>query len=268
MNDYSKQGFALEGRGAIVTGAGGGIGEAIAEALVGAGAATLLVDLDGDLLQQTTSRLANAYETNVSSMVADVSKPDQVSAFIEHAAAELGCIDILCNNAAVTVPKPVDVLAEEEWDRVIDVGLKGIYLAVRDVVPHLRSRGGGVIINIASVDAFVAERGIPAYSAMKGGVLNLTRALALDYARDGIRVNCVCPGMTDTPLFRYFMGQAPDPEESLVRRLARVPMERLVQPAEVANAALFLASPLASAITGSAVTVDCGLTAGWDYSGD
>jgi NAD(P)-dependent dehydrogenase (short-subunit alcohol dehydrogenase family) len=164
------------------------------------------------------------------------------------------------------VPKPVHELEELEWDAVLGVNLKAIFLTSKNAVSRMRDRGGGVIVNVASVDAYVAERNIPAYCAAKGGVLNLTRALALDYAADNIRVNCVCPGMTDTPLFRSFMAQVPDPDEALRQRLQRVPLGRLVQPAEVAAAVLFLASDQASAITGAMLTVDAGLTAGWDYS--
>lgn len=255
----------LAGKVAVVTGAAGGIGEAIAERFALAGSAVLLVDRDGERLLETTRRITSADGT-AESLVADVGHSDDARLLIEHAVERFGALDILCNNAAVTIPKPVDALSEDEWDLVQAVDLKAIFLTVKHAVPRMLERGKGVIVNIASVDGSLAERGIPAYCAAKGGVLNLTRALALDYARDGIRVNCICPGMTDTPLFRSFMSQLADGETALRRRLDRVPIGRLVEPCEVASAALFLASDDASAITGAALTVDGGLTAGWDYS--
>ncbi len=255
----------LGGAAAIVTGAAGGIGEAIAERFARAGASVLLVDRNEELLAAATSRLA-ADGGTVAPLAADVSRSADVVGMVEEAVNRFGGLDVLCNNAAITVPKRVEQLSEEEWDEVQAVDLKAIFLTSKHAVPRMRLRGGGAIVNVASVDAYVAEPGIPAYCAAKGGVLNLTRALALDHAADGIRVNCVCPGMTDTPLLRSFMAETSDGGEALRRRLRRVPLGRLVEPAEVAAAVEFLASHEASAITGAVLTVDGGLTAGWDYS--
>jgi dihydroanticapsin dehydrogenase len=255
----------FDGKVAVVTGAARGIGAAIAQSFAGAGAAVLLVDRDEELVADTARRIASSGGV-VSAFPADVRVSDKAKALVDQAVSRFGGLDILCNNAAVTVAKTVDELSEEEWDEVQAVNLKAVFLTSKQAVPRMRERGGGAIVNVASVDAYVAERGFSAYCASKAGVLNLTRALALDCAADGIRVNCVCPGNTDTPLFRSFIAQMPNSENVLEQRLRRVPLRRLVEPAEVAAAVSFLVSDEASAITGADLAVDAGLTAGWDYS--
>lgn len=256
----------LAGRVALVTGAGAGIGNAIACAFAAAGARVAVVDIDADAAERTVRQIGGGGGAALA-VECDVADGTAVAAAVEAAAERFGALDVVCNNAATTVPTPtVETLSEEDWDRVQEVNVKSIYLAVRAAAPHLRSSDGAAILNVASVDGLTAEPGIAAYCASKGAVVNLTRALALDFAPAGIRVNCVCPGMTDTPLFRHFIGLSNAPATVKRERLRRVPLGRLVEPEEVARVALFLCSAEASAVTGAALPVDNGLGAGWDFS--
>lgn len=255
----------LQGKTAVVTGAGSGIGQAVAVAFAREGASVVVVDINVDDGRETVDaiRVANGTATFVN---ADVGNAGDAERMIRNAIDHFSGLDIVFNNAAMNLRKFVDEMTEEEWDRVHSVNLKAIFLAAKYAIPELRRSGGGVILNTASVDGLTAEVGIPAYCATKGGVVNLTRALALDHARDRIRVNCICPGATDTPLFRWHLSKAADPEAELRKREARIPLGRLLRPEEVANVAVFLASDEASGITRAAIVVDGGLFAGWDYA--
>ena len=258
----------FSGRTAIVTGAAAGIGRSIAARLVQEGAAVVLADQSGEQVEATAAALSASVGTAIP-LTVDVSDADAVREMMTVAIREFGGIDLLCNNAGTTIPRrTVEHMADHEWDRVLDVNLRAIFLAVKHAAPYLRHGSSPGIVNISSIDGFVAEAGIAAYCASKAAVVNLTRAMALDFAPDGMRVNCVCPGMTDTPLLRGFLGQSGDPEVALSGRLRRVPLGRLVDPSEVAEAVLFLFSDAASAITGASITVDLGLGAGWDYAND
>jgi NAD(P)-dependent dehydrogenase (short-subunit alcohol dehydrogenase family) len=250
------------GARAIVTGAARGIGLAVAARLQREGALVAGLDLDTSLHAGGVAE----WGPGIHAITADVSNPQAIESAFAQGIALLGGIDILVNNAGIQIPGHIALLAIEDWDRLHSVNLRGAWLTIRTAYPHLRESKSGCIVNVASIDGLTGEAGVAAYCAAKAGLVNLTRGAALDLASDGIRVNVVCPGMTDTPMLRHFLDQSTNPDADLAARVKRIPLQRLVQPEEVAAAVLFLASPEASGITGACLTVDNGLTAGWDYA--
>ena len=172
-----------------------------------------------------------------------------------------GRLDILFNNAGLTLPARVTETDDAVWSRSLDVNLKGVMLGCKHAIPAMLRTGGGSIINTASMLGLVASPRQAPYTAAKGGVVMLTKQIAVDYAREGIRVNCICPGEVDTPMHRGFIAESPDPDATKRRLMERIPIGRVAQPEEVARAALFLASDDSAYITGVALPVDGGLTA-------
>lgn len=251
------------GRVALVTGAAKGIGAAAAMEFAAGGAFVGLIDRDADALAAAAASLPPGTPHKV--VVADVADDTAVGAAVEQIAAAGGGIDIVCNNAAIQRPGSLEGVDRQNWDAVIGIDLTSVFVVMQAAFPWLRQSAAAAIVNVASVDGLVGEGGVAPYSAAKAGVVNLTRATALDWAHHGIRVNAVCPGMTDTPMLRSFIGHGGEAEAFLDARMRRVPLGRLVQPEEVAAAVAFLASSNAAAITGATLAVDAGLTAGWDY---
>jgi NAD(P)-dependent dehydrogenase (short-subunit alcohol dehydrogenase family) len=242
----------FDGRAAVVTGGAKGIGRACALALAADGARVLIVDRD--------KNGARDLAPNVTFFEGDVSRAADATAAIEDAVRAFGRLDMLINSAGIQRYGSVTDTPEEVWDEVLSVNLKAMYLTARAAVPHLSDGDGGAIVNVASVQAFAAQRGVAAYSASKGGVVALTRALAIDHA-PSVRANCVCPGSVDTPMLRWAAEKFGDsnPQAALDEWGAMHPLGRVAQAEEVANAVLFLASPRASFITGAALLVDGGL---------
>lgn len=258
----------LDGKIAIITGAAGGIGRATALRFAREGCKMALNDILAGLLAETET-MVRAAGGEAISVVGDVSRPADTAALIDTTIDRYGCIDILDNNAAFYVPADVGDLSEEDWDRVQDVNVKGTYLCSKYAIPHMARRKGGSIVNVGSIVSFVALDGpkglAPAYVASKGAVLQLTRALAVRHARDGIRVNCVCPGFIETSMVEVALAGMADTDEGreAIRQggAAAHPLGRFGRPEEVANAVLFLASDEASFITGSPLHVDGGYLA-------
>jgi 2-keto-3-deoxy-L-fuconate dehydrogenase len=175
--------------------------------------------------------------------------------------ARFGRIDILCNNAGIGVAATVVDTTEEDWDRVINVDLKGVFLGCKYVIPHMLRQGGGVIVNTASVAGMVGVLNRAAYCAAKAGVIGLTKSIAVDFVTKGIRANCVCPGTVETPWIDKILAQQPDPVAERQRMIERQPMGRMGKPEEIAAAALYLASDEAAFVTGTELVIDGGLTA-------
>jgi len=249
----------LEGKVAFITGAASGIGAASALRFAQEGARLAGFDLvessEGDWAQAAKAAPDALFRSG------DVRSQEDLAAAVEAARRSFGRIDVLLNSAGVAGGGPLHAIGVEEWDRVVDVNLKGTFLASRQVLPIMLEQESGSIINIASVEGIEGFEGGSAYNASKGGVMLLTRNMAMDYARKGIRVNTICPGFVETPLFESVFGAAGF--EAMRERIRdAIQLGRFGRPVEIANAALFLASDEASYVTGQALVVDGGYTAG------
>jgi 3-oxoacyl-[acyl-carrier protein] reductase len=242
----------LENKTALVTGAGSGIGQAIAETYAREGARVALADIDFDAAKAAARAIGN----NAIAMRCDVTQKSNFAAAVEDTLSAFGALDILVNNAGTThVNKPMMEISEEEFDKTFAVNVKGVFLGCQAVVPHFRKAGGGVIINIGSTAGLRPRPGVSAYSATKGAVHTLTKALAGELAGDRIRVCAIAPVATETPLLPSFLGPKPGMREKFI---ATIPLGRLAVTQDIANAALFLASADAEFLTGNIVEVDGG----------
>lgn len=199
----------------------------------------------------------------------DVSREEDVRDSIEKTAAHFGSLQILVNNAGMVAVKLLHECSEAEWDQVMGVNVKSIFFSVKHGLRHLRKNPRGYIVNNGSISSFVGQAATPVYTASKHALLGLTRSLSLDYAADGIRCNCVCPGITDTPMLWEHLETQPDPEAALAARLRRVPMGVALTPKDVAKAILYFSCEDSAGITGTSLVVDCGyLTAAeWATTG-
>jgi meso-butanediol dehydrogenase/(S,S)-butanediol dehydrogenase/diacetyl reductase len=240
------------GRVAIVTGGASGIGAATAQAFVREGARVTIADVDVERGR------ALAREAGADFAAVDVADEAALTNLLGETAHARGRLDVLVSNAFATAFGSIESLGLGEWTRTLDVTLTAVFTGLRAAVPVMRARGGGAVVNVASVSGLAGDRGLAAYNAAKAGVVNLTRAAALELAPAGIRVNAVCPGLVDTPALRRAFGRLPA-REAAAR--AAVPAGRFGRPEEVAHAILFLASDEASYITGTTLVVDGGLTA-------
>ena len=263
---------SFEGKAALVTGAAMGLGAAIADAFAKEGAGVGLLDIDEPALTATVEGIVAGGGKAVA-CPGDVSKAEVTERAVNTVVAEYGGIDVLVNNAGVVRYGELPAFSEEDWNFVFDVNPKAMYQTARFAIPQMRARGGGAIVNIASVQAYWSHQGAVAYSASKGGVVAFTRALALDHAREGIRVNAIAPGSVRTPMLldAAHRSNPEDPDAALAIFAQTHPIGRLIEPEDVANVVVFLASDKAGAMTGATVLVDGGLfsgTVGWDISAD
>jgi len=250
--------WRLDGRAALVTGAASGIGAATAALFAAVGATVALVDVRAPELAATAEAL-RAAGYPATALTADLRSPDDCDAVVAGAVRALGRLDILVNNAGVgtqAVGGTVETIGIEAWSLALDVNLRAAYLLSRAAIPHLRTAGGGSIVNVSSLSAFRADRHRPthAYAASKGGLLSLTRAMAVSYAPDGIRVNAICPGFIRTRLTTDIVERA----EQRARDGSGVPLGRIGEPSDVAQVALFFASEASAFVTGTVLTVDGG----------
>lgn len=249
--------LSLEGKAAIVTGAASGIGLGIAARLAEFGAAVMVADIDTERGIRAAAEISGRGGRSVF-LRCDVRSDADCRNAADAAVREFGRIDILCNNAGVAVRKNCVDLEEAEWDLAVDVMLKGVYLLSRRVIPYMARGGGGSIINTGSGWALKGGPDAASYCAAKGGILNLTRAMAIDHGKDNIRVNCVCPGDVDTPLLRGECRQLGGDMEAFMKEAAARPLGRVGTPEDVANAVLFLAGDMSAWVTGAHIVVDGG----------
>jgi len=240
----------LDGTTAIVTGGSSGIGHAIAAAYVDAGADVVIASRNDDEGRTVAEDLGCTY------VQTDVREYDQVEALVETTVTEFGGLDVMVNNAGIASDNPVTSMDLEEWANVVDTDLDGVMHGTKAALPHLLE-SEGCIINTASIYGLVGGKGAAAYSAAKGGVVNFTQQVAVDYAEDGVRVNSICPGFVDTPMTEHLLDQ----ERFYNFVLDNTPMNRPAQPEEIAPLAVFLASDGATYITGANIPIDGGWTA-------
>lgn len=247
----------LEGKRAIVTGAGAGIGRAIAIRLTQEGARAMLADVDESAVNEVASEIDG--ETLVQKT--DVTQAGEVEALVERMVEEWDGLDIIVNNAGIGVAATTPETTEEDFDRVISVSLKGTLLGMKYAIPAMRDSGGGSVINMSSIAALVGLQDRAVYSAAKGGILALTRAAAIDHVEEGVRVNCIAPGTVDTPWISRITAGYDDPQEARERMQARQPHNRFVTPEEIAAMAAYLASDESGSVIGACMVVDGGMTA-------
>jgi NAD(P)-dependent dehydrogenase (short-subunit alcohol dehydrogenase family) len=252
-------GNKLQGQTAWISGAASGIGAATARLFAEEGANVAVVDINGDP-GQIVSGPAIAF------VQADVSKEDQVCDSLAKTVALFDGLHIIVNCAGVVHVKLLHEYEEADWDRLMGVNLKSIFFSVKHGLQYLRRHPPSYVVNIASISSFVGQAATPAYTASKSAVLGLTRSIALDYAALGLRCNCVCPGITDTPMLREHLNKTPDPDATLSERLRRVPMRLPLQPHEIARSVLYLSCEDSAGVTGTSLVVDGGYLAAaeWD----
>jgi len=250
----------LKNKSAVITGGAMGIGKAIAKLFSSEGSRVVIADVneeEGIKTQEEIKREGG----DCLFIKCDVSKADDVKNMVQKALSFCGSINILVNNAGIWRPGKVTDLTEQTWDQVLNTNLKGIFLVSREIIPEMQKSGGGTVINIASVAGLVGSREASAYNASKGGIINLTRGMALDFAPDKIRVNCICPGMIDTAQGDTVVAHYAPEKDSKEAKTTWQPLHKRGLPEDIAKLALYLASDDSAFMTGSILVIDGGLTA-------
>ena len=253
--------FALEGKTALVTGGSRGIGEATAIALANAGADVAVTSRKLQELERVADRVSNLGRRSMA-IETHVGRIDQLQPLVDRVVEEFGRIDILVNNGGTSVALPAMEFSEKAWDSVMNLNLKGLFFLSQAVARVMKDNGGGNIINVASISGIKPEVPTCAYSISKAGVVMATKCMAVEWAQHNIRVNAIAPGPIDTHLFNAKFALLPDEEarQQLVGMAARVPLSRIGQPNEIADAMVFLASNASSYLTGQTIVIDGGLT--------
>jgi NAD(P)-dependent dehydrogenase (short-subunit alcohol dehydrogenase family) len=258
MVEASTQRFG--GKAAIVTGSGMGIGAAVAKGLAAEGASVVVFDFDEAAAERTVHEIV-ALGGRAEAVVGSVSVASDAKRAVHTAVEKFGGLDYLVNNAGVVIYGEVPEFREEDWDTVIDTNLKGEFLMCKYSIPEMRKRGEGSIVNLASVQALLSQHEVAAYAASKGGIVSFTRSLAIDHAKDKIRVNAVLPGSVRTPMLMHAAEMAPGDPEATVEQWGRIhPRGTVIEPEEISSVVMFLLSDEASAVTGAPYIVDAGLS--------
>lgn len=255
----------FDGKVAFITGAATGIGQATAHAFAQRGAAVVVVDINPtgrDVVEDIIAKGGKALFART-----DITRSGAIKQLVDKVEQQLGGVDILVNNAATFIEGSVVDVSEEDWCTVLDTNLKGAFLCAKYCIPMMEERGGGVIINIASVKGMAAEKNNAAYAASKGGMIALNRSMALDLASKNIRVNCVCPGAIITDRVKMQIAEYPDPDSIYQEYNDLHALRRMGEPEEVAEVIVFLASSGSSFITGTSVLVDGGMLASFGMAG-
>lgn len=250
----------VDDKACVVTGAGSGIGKAIAQRLAEEGGKVICVDINGETAKATADSIQAAGGT-AAEFQADVSDRAQVDAFVARCVELYGGIQVLVNNAGVNIPGVFHQISDTVIDKTLNVNVKGTMYGCRAAIPHMLKQGGGSIVNISSVNGLVSEPFLAVYSASKGAVVMLTRGIALDYAKKGLRCNAICPGWVDTPINYAHAEMLGGLEKVYATIDSFQPIGRPGEPREIAHLALFLASDEASFLTGSIISADGGMTA-------
>ena len=247
----------LEGKRAIVTGAGSGIGRSIALRLASEGARVVLADVD----EAAAKNVATEIKGDTLVHKSDVTSAAEVEALVEKVVSEWGGLDVMVNNAGLGVAATAPDTSEEDYDRVMDICVRGTFFGMKYAIPAIRESGGGSVVNMSSIAALVGLKDRAIYCAAKGAILSMTRAAAIDHVEEGVRVNCIAPGTVDTPWVARITAGYDDPEEARKNMQARQPHGRLVTPDEIAAMAAYLASDEAGSVIGACMVVDGGMTA-------
>lgn len=251
----------FDGQVVVVTGAGSGIGQETARLFGQEGAVVVAVDITHEKVQQTVGLVIDA-GGHAWAVACDIADPAQVKRLMDHVVGEYGRLDVLINNAGIIMPGFIEDIEDDEWRRVVDVNLSGVFYCTKYALPELKRRRGA-IVNLASMNGLVGQMKNPAYSATKGGVIAMTRSLAIDVAPFGVRVNAVCPAGVLTPLLQEWFQQQPHPDVMREYTDLSHMLGRTATPREIANLILFLASPRSSFITGQAIPIEGGATLGY-----
>jgi NAD(P)-dependent dehydrogenase (short-subunit alcohol dehydrogenase family) len=249
----------LDGKTALISGGASGIGTAIAQLFLEEGAQVVVTDINTDTLQHAVEELTAFGQ--VSGVAGDVRSMVDAGAMVSSTVERLGHLDVLVCNAGITSVAPIELLEEDEWDRVLTTNVKGMYTLVKHAVPHMKAQGHGAIVTLGSEMGIVAVPESPAYNASKGAVIMFTKSIAIDLIRYGIRVNSLCPGITRTPLLQAEVDNSVDPAKTAADQATWAPIMRVADPREIAQGALWLASDESSFAVGSCLVIDGGFTA-------
>jgi NAD(P)-dependent dehydrogenase (short-subunit alcohol dehydrogenase family) len=254
----------FQGQTAWISGGASGIGAAVARLFAAEGARVLIADVQTELGRTLEASIRAAGGTAVF-RECDVTSEEQVRTCLAETATNFGGLQILINCAGIVHVKLLHEYTVQEWDQLMAVNLRSVFFSIKHGIGHLRRNPRSYMVNIASISSFVGQGGTPAYTASKGAVLLLSQSIALDYAADGLRCNCVCPGITDTPMLRHHLDAVSDPAGTLAKRLHRVPLGRAMTPDNIARTVLYLSCEDSAGVTGTSVIVDGGYLAAAEW---